>query len=137
MHKYIQHPITIPIHFQLNDAVSNNGQVPAQNIQYGLTFESDTQIDPGKEIVLQVPIRERLPEIKGTVAWCKNSGSKYKIAVNFYDAKMAFQARMIEQVCHIEDLRLQMTREEGREVSREDAASVWIKKHAREFPYIN
>ena len=54
--------------------------------------------------------------------------------MSFLDAEDAFLARMVEQVCHIEDYRKSVHRIEGRELSPEEAAMEWIEKYASQFP---
>ena len=49
----------------------------------------------------------------------------------------AFAVRMIEQVCHIEQYRQQVSKKEGRELSRDGAALEWITQHAALFPELN
>jgi hypothetical protein len=56
--------------------------------------------------------------------------------VTFLDAEVAFLARMVEQVCHIEDYRQSVSRIEGRQLSAEEAATEWIDRYARDFPAI-
>jgi hypothetical protein len=56
--------------------------------------------------------------------------------VTFLDADDAFLARMVEQVCHIEDYRKSVQRLEGRALSPEAAALEWIAHHAAQFPDI-
>ena len=56
--------------------------------------------------------------------------------MSFIDAQDAFSARMVEQVCHIDDYRKSVRRLEGRELDAEEAAAEWISRHAAEFPEI-
>ena len=48
----------------------------------------------------------------------------------------AFLARMVEQICHIEDYRQSVCRVEGRRLSAEEAAVEWIAQYAAQFPDI-
>ena len=45
-----------------------------------------------------------------------------------------FRARMVEQVCHIEQYKHQVLKKEGRKLSGEEAALEWIQKYAPQFP---
>ena len=45
-----------------------------------------------------------------------------------------FRARMVEQVCHIEQYRHEILKNEGRKLSSEAAALEWIQKYAPLFP---
>ena len=54
--------------------------------------------------------------------------------MTFLDAEDAFRARMVEQLCHIEDYRRSVHRTEGRDIGIDEAAVEWIDKFAAEFP---
>jgi hypothetical protein len=56
------------------------------------------------------------------------------VGVRFEDRDTAISVRMVEQVCHIEQYKLQVRETEGRELTGEQAAMEWIEKHAHEFP---
>ncbi len=56
------------------------------------------------------------------------------MGVQFLDASDAFRVRMVEQVCAIEEYRRQQVEEEGRELSREEAAREWIATYGSRFP---
>jgi hypothetical protein len=62
--------------------------------------------------------------------------SGYELGVTFLDAEDAFRARMVEQLCHIEDYRRSVMRTQGRELSLDEAATEWIEKFAEDFPEI-
>ena len=48
-----------------------------------------------------------------------------------------FRLRMIEQICHIEHYRNEMLKQQGRELSIEEAAQEWISRYAGEFPSLD
>ena len=58
----------------------------------------------------------------------------FELGVEFLNADDAFRARMVEQVCYIENYKLTVFREEGRRLSLEEAAREWISKFASDFP---
>ena len=71
----------------------------------------------------------------GVVAWCRPEANGYSVGVQFADASTQFGLRMVEQVCHIEHYRADVLREEGRVLTREQAAREWIELYAAEFPH--
>ena len=74
-------------------------------------------------------------EAQAKVVWCHAQGEGgFELGVTFLDAEDAFLARMVEQVCHIEEYRAAVRRREGREMTSEEAASEWIGKYAAHFP---
>ena len=44
---------------------------------------------------------------------------------------------MIEQICHIENYRQLIKKEQGIELSSEQAAKQWIQKYAHTFPTLS
>ena len=74
-------------------------------------------------------------EARARVAWCRprRDGGGYEVGVSFLDAEDVFRARMVAQVCYIEDYRRSIARAEGRELSSEEAAGEWIAKYAHNF----
>ena len=64
----------------------------------------------------------------------RRDGAGYEVGVSFLDPEDVFRARMVAQVCFIEDYRRSIARAEGRELSSEEAAGEWIAKYAHKFP---
>ena len=64
----------------------------------------------------------------------RRDGAGYEVGVSFLDAEDVFRARMVAQVCYIEDYRRSIARAEGRELSSEEAAGEWIARYAHKFP---
>lgn len=74
-------------------------------------------------------------EADGEVMWCEaDSNGGYEIGVSFLSAEDAYRARMMEQVCHIEQYRREVLQSEGRHLNDRDAAMEWIDRYAPEFP---
>jgi hypothetical protein len=88
----------------------------------------------GTVIELRIPVVRPAFETRARVVWCRASEAGYDLGVEFLDPSDAFRARMVEQVCHIEDYRAGVYRSEGRELTAEQAAMEWIGKYASEFP---
>ena len=68
------------------------------------------------------------------VVWCRRTERGYRIGARFADAEDAFRARMVEQLCAIEDYRRRALEREGRHLSAEAAAHEWIERFADDFP---
>ncbi len=134
--RFIRHPSGVPLRCTVHP-----GEAPSRerlrNIGYaGLCFESERPMQPGQSVRLSIPLPEREFEVDARVTWCRGlqSGSGYEIGVSFQDADTGFTVRMVEQLCHIEAYREQVQREEGRELSSEEAAGEWISRYAGAFP---
>ena len=135
--QYIRHPIDIPIEFTL-DAIVEKRQRRRflKNVsQGGLCFISDSEIEPGCGIRIFIPLCQPPFEAIGIVAWCQTTDEgRFDIGVEFHDESIHFALRLVEQLCHIEQYKRQVLREEGRELSNEEAATEWISKYASQFP---
>ena len=71
----------------------------------------------------------------GKVVWCSEKNGGYEVGIGFMTSEQKmFLLRMVEQLCHIEHYRNEIARIEGRDLSSEEAAKEWIKKHADSFP---
>ena len=71
----------------------------------------------------------------GRVSWCRPEGNGFEIGIEFLNKDDMFSARMVEQVCHIEEYKQEVLLKEGRNLSSEEAALEWIKKYAKDFPF--
>ena len=134
MRQYIRHPADIPIEV-------SRGRQPAQAVRHirdvshgGLAFPAAAQIEPGAIVDIRIPCVRPAFETKARVAWCSARANGFELGVEFLDAQDAFRARMVEQICHIENYRKSIYRTEGRELTAEQAALEWIGKYAAQFP---
>jgi hypothetical protein len=56
--------------------------------------------------------------------------------VAFLDAESAFRAKLAEEMIQITEYRERILKDEGREMSEEEAAQEWIAKYAKSFSYL-
>jgi hypothetical protein len=132
--RYIRHPSRMPIRFSLSGD-SGEREDSLRNVgEGGLCFATEQPLEPGQRIRLCVPVFGQLFEIDGQVAWCRAVAGGYEVGVGFSTPQDRFCVRMVEQLCYIEDYRAAVAREEGRELSSEEAAREWIERFAGEFP---
>ena len=83
---------------------------------------------------ISMPDIEPSFDIRGRVAWCSKTESRYEVGVEFVELEKIFKARMVEQICYIEHYRKEVLLNEGRELTSKEAASEWIRKYASDFP---
>jgi c-di-GMP-binding flagellar brake protein YcgR len=135
MRQFIRHPVDVPIEL----CMAPTG-APAQGHTNdislgGLAVRSAVAVAPGALIEVRISYVQPAFQARARVAWCRRrSDGEHEVGVSFLDAEDAFLARMVEQVCYIEDYRKSIAREQGRELSSEDAAQEWIEKFAAGFP---
>lgn len=149
MRQFIRHPSDIPIHFQVDEQQAPVAQRVKDVSLGGLCFTTDKPLKPGSSIHIHIPLAyqvaeshpEQDPETNssqgfeadGVVAWCHLEEGVYAVGVQFADPSTQFGVRMVEQVCHIERYRYDLS-QQGREISSEDAAREWVERFAEEFP---
>lgn len=137
MRQFIRHPADITIEVGVGDA-SDCPIRHSRNIGLGgLAFQSDREMTAGMIIDLRIPLVRPPFETRARVVWCESTDAGYELGVEFLHPDDAFRARMVEQVCHIEDYRKGVALSEGRELTVEEAAMEWIGKHAADFPAAN
>lgn len=105
------------------------------NVSYGgLAFLSTTCPTVGEVLRLRISTVEPAFEASARVVWCRPEAGKFLVGVQFLDAKAAFQSRMVQQVCSIENYRKEIREHEGRTLSTQEAADEWITRYAGRFP---
>jgi len=136
MRQFIRHPVDVPIEIRAGNGEA--GPVHTHDISLGgLAVHSAVAVEPGSLSEVRISYVQPAFEARARVAWCRprrGGGGGHEVGVSFLDAADVFLARMVEQVCYIEDYRKSVAREEGRELSSEEAACEWIEKYAAKFP---
>jgi c-di-GMP-binding flagellar brake protein YcgR len=136
MRQYIRHPIDVPVEIRI-DPQSAGTALHTHDISLGgLAVHSAQAVAPGSVIEVRIPYVEPAFQARALVAWCRprRGGEGHEVGVSFLDAQDVFLARMVTQICYIEDYRKSIAREEGRELTPEEAAGEWIAKYAAKFP---
>ena len=132
--RFIRHPADIPIEFSATDGEPVS-RAHARDVSFGgLAFQTDHCPGKGTIIHLRIPTVSPSFETRGVVVWCQRLGERYEVGVRFLDSSEAFKARMVEQICHIEQYKRDVLQREGRKLSGGAAAREWIEKYAANFP---
>lgn len=132
---YIRHPSGIPIRIVSASGQAQAGGRALNNVSFGgLCCDFSMYVEPGTVISVKIPLVKPPFEAHGKVVWCHAHTGGYDLGVEFMDAGDAFRARMVEQICHIEEYRQEARVREGRELSAEQAALEWIRRYAADFP---
>lgn len=100
----------------------------------GLSFVSDEHHALGAIIQVRIPTVDPPFEARARVVWTKPERDGFCVGVQFLDENDAFRARMVEQVCAIEQYRGEVWENEGRELTQQEAAAEWIGRFAGRFP---
>jgi c-di-GMP-binding flagellar brake protein YcgR len=132
--EFLRHTIRVPLEVH---RVADSSPLREQSVNVsfgGLAFLSSTCPRIGEVLRLRIAIVEPVFEADARVAWCTSEAEKFLIGVEFLDSQAAFQSRMVQQVCSIENYRQEVQEREGRALTTQEAASEWIAKYAGRFP---
>jgi hypothetical protein len=131
--QFIRHTVHVPLEISQVD-----GEVAAAesvNLSYGgLAFQVEECPDRGQVLELRIPSVEPPFETRVRVAWCRPEEDGFLVGAAFLDPKDAFRARMVQQVCTIENYRREVERDEGRTLSAAAAVAEWIRRFGGRFP---
>ncbi|WP_137937411.1 PilZ domain-containing protein [Chitinivorax sp. B] len=134
MRQFIRHPASVPIEITSCES-SQLATGEALNISVGgLAFGSTRRAEKGEMVAVRIPGVRPVFESNAQVIWCNELPPGYELGVAFLDPEDAFRARMVEQVCQIEQYMLYVREHEHRELTAEQAAIEWIEKYAAHFP---
>lgn len=132
MRTYIRHPTSIPV--QMSPSTHEVARVSARNLSAGgLSFITDKPMKVGTKVEFSIPLVQPEYQGAGVVVWSHEHRPRgYEVGVRFTSDDEFFRARMVEQVCCIEDYR-QRVALKGRQLTTEAAALEWIIKYAADF----
>jgi Tfp pilus assembly protein PilZ len=134
MRNFIRHPSDIPIDFQLEELVTEGTDFLKNVSQGGLAFNTKKALPTGSTIRIKIPLTQPVFQAVGQVTWCHPQGNEFEIGIQFLDESDNFRARMVEQICHIEQYKQEVFDKDGRQLTGEQAAAEWIEKYATGFP---
>ena len=135
---FIHHPSAVPVKMVVSDS-----QFPLPTIQVaastGVYIHTTTCYPLNSCVEVEINVQSPAFFAKGYICSCEavTDGLGFQTGVVFDCPETAFAVRMIEQVCHIEQYRQQVSNTEGRELTIDCAAAEWITHHAANFPELN
>lgn len=135
--RFIRHPFAIPIECISEGRLVSSDSELSDISHGGMAFFSGTGHAPGELLDIRFPAVNDKSFVRGEVVWCRkdhDSPGRYVIGLKFLDEKSHFQARMFEQICHIENYRNEQA-QKGRSISEQEAATEWIDLFADRFPF--
>jgi hypothetical protein len=134
MSRYDRQPTEILIEVKARGQTTHDKHNTVNLSTGGLAFRCERKFEPGEIVGIRVPFVSPPFEAEARVAWCKAHENRYEIGVEFLNQDDAYMARMVEQVCLIENYKKEAYQAEGRTLSPEEAAVEWINKYASQFP---
>jgi hypothetical protein len=133
MRRYVRHPSSVPVELTRCKGTAPSRQRLSDISLGGLACTSARAFRPGTPVDLHMPNLGEQSRCSGVVAWCRREPHGYLVGVAFTDHDALFRARMVEQICQIEDYRRRREHELGVRQEAEVAAREWIERHAAEF----
>ena len=128
----MRHTVTVPL--EVHPLPARQRATTSVNMgEGGLAFLLDACVDTGTVVQVRIPTVQPPFEAAARVVWCRPEQDRFLVGVAFLDAGAAFQVRMVEQVCAIEEYRREIRQREGRELTSQQAAEEWIAKYAPRF----
>lgn len=134
LRRFIRHPTDIPIELIQEDGPGASSPALCDVSHGGLSFRHASPVAVGTLVRLRIALTRPPFETGARIIWCLSDGEAWQIGVEFLDPDARFQARMVEQVCHIEKYRREQRNHGGRQLSSHEAALEWIEKFAQAFP---
>ncbi len=134
--KYFRHPIQVPLKLRPAQGGSDPAVRSHDLSLGGLNFIWSQKLSRGTMLDITIPVKEKNFELRAKVTYSREDRktAHYSTGVTFVDFPSAFKARLAEEVLQILEFRKSISRERGREVSEEEAASQWVREHASHFP---
>jgi hypothetical protein len=135
MRHYIRHPVSMPVEIRLAPD-RHPADLRLRNISVGgLAVCADAALDADTEVEVCIRYVEPAFVARARVIWCHPQGDcGHELGLALLDADDAYAARMVEQVCYIEDYRRSVLQQQGRQLDAEEAAAEWISRYAARFP---
>ncbi|HEY0305059.1 MAG TPA: PilZ domain-containing protein [Longimicrobiales bacterium] len=130
---FIRHTVNVPLEIKVVPSAPMQSNQGVNISEGGLAFTVEECIPENTIIELRIPTVTPAFEANARVAWCRAEDGRYLVGVQFLDSNDAFQSRMVQQVCAIENYRQEQT-QQGRPLDSQQAASEWIAKFAGRFP---
>ena len=123
MRQFIRHPTELHIDILTTKARANTvGQL--SNLSYGgICGHIEKFVPCGTHVLIHMPTIATEYEGHGISAWCRRvDAHDYEIGISFDDENDAFNYRMVEQICLIEQYRKKVSRDESRSIDSDQAA---------------
>ena len=122
MRKFIRHPADIPLEYGLQGRDGRRRERLRNVSLGGLCFHGAHGLEPGTRVHITISVCQPPLDVDGVVAWSAALGGGYEVGVAFDGQAAESTARMVEQICLVEQYRLDMKRKQGRSLSEDQAA---------------
>ena len=134
--RFVRHPICYPLEFEYAKRKLWERSQTVDVSQGGLLFLSRRNLQPGRIIILKLPLQNKMFRIRAKVVHVKQDKENpklYNVGVSFYRRSDAFGVKLVEQMYLMDEYRAMRSLELGRDVSVKQASIEWVRRYAKKF----
>lgn len=134
--RFIRHPICYPLEFEYAPKKGTRRTRTINISEGGLLFLSKRQAKAGEEVILKLPVQNRIFRVKARVMHTRQDVENpklYNVGVSFFQHSAAFRVKLIEQLYLIDEYRSLCALQRNRDVSFKEASEEWIKRYSKRF----
>src|SRR5262245_36162026 len=130
--QYARHPIQVPLAVWPKDGTERFVSRIGDLSEGGLSFTSPNPMTKGTGVEIEFPVYDRRFTLKGAVTSCTEvtDATSYRVGLAFTSTGMSFKMKLAEQVLRINQLRRDLTRQRGTDVTIEEAGEHWVEQYA-------
>jgi Tfp pilus assembly protein PilZ len=133
---FIRHPICYPLEVEYAPKKLTEKTRTINVSKGGLLFISKHPMKVGAIIILKMPLRNKVFNIRAKVMHIeidRDDSKLYDIGIAFYRYTDAFKVKLIEQIYLIDEYRILRSIQLGRDISFNEASGEWIKRYSKRF----
>jgi hypothetical protein len=138
MRRFFRHPTDIPICVK-TATLSKEEECDMKDLsEGGLSCFLFSPIEVGMIVDISIASIDPPYQGQGKIVWVKlcddyRKNPRFEVGIKFTDNDEMFKVRMVQQICHIEQYKLRILKEEGRSLDSNAAAQEWIQLYAADF----
>lgn len=129
MRRYVRHATDVPVVIRLRDVAVQDTEYLRNISKGGMCFLAKVPLPVHRAVQVQIPLIDPELETEAEVVWCREAENGFEVGVRFAGADDEADARLVSEVCKIEDYKQEIWISEGRRVTGEQAALAWIRTH--------
>ncbi len=133
MNRTIIHPPVIPVTVKIANNPDPVKKPVKKKDRIRLLVNTENSFEPKSIVRVNYPVTDKDFIVTGTVIKCEEDKSRYNVVIEFSDPDNICRVRMVEQICRIELYKRQVLKNEGRSITKTQAALEWIDKYAKDF----
>jgi len=133
--RFIRHLLVNPLEFQVTGESEVQKTKTVDVSEGGLLFMSKTEVKPGTDIKINMPLYDKVFKISARVVHAVKDPSTelFNIGVMFINYADAFKVKLIEQIYLIEEYRVLRSLQLGKDMTIQEASKEWISRYSERF----